>query len=113
MLRCLLLLSMIGNWLADSDWCEIYERAEISTPARIDSFLKGKHVKRSRYAQQVTLATLFQYQQTQHTNYEERRNEVSALSATATYWFTIIELETKLFMFLKSVRSADFDLFVR
>ena len=114
----MLLLSMIGDWLAGSGWSKIYKRTEISTPGRIDSFLKRKKVKRSRYAHQVTLATLVQlawqaYQQTQHTNYEQWRNEVSVLSATETYWFTTIELETKLFMFVKSVRLTDFDLFLR
>ena len=112
----MLLLSMIGDWLTGSGWSKIYERTEISTPGRIDSFLKRKKVKRSRYAHQVTLATLVQlawqaYQQTQHTKYEQWRNEVSALSATETYWFTTVELETKLFMFVKSVRLTDFDLF--
>ena len=55
----------------------------------------------------------------QHTNYEqwrnkveESRNQVSALSATATYWFTTTELETIMFMFVKSVPLADFDLFL-
>ena len=114
----MLFLSMIGDWLAGIDWCKIYERAKISTPGRIDIFLKGKHVKRSRHVHQGTLATLVQlawqaYQQTQHNNYKEWRNEVLALSATATYWFTITELKTKLFMFVKNVSSADFDLFVR
>ena len=113
----MLLLSMIGDWLAGSGWCEIYKRSEISTPGRSNSFLKVKHLKRSRYADQVTLPTLVQlawqaYQQTQHTNYEEWINEVSTLSGTATYWFTTIELETKMFMLVKSVRSADFNLFL-
>ena len=86
----MLLLSMIGDWLAGSGWCEIYKRSEISTPGRSNSFLKVKHLKRSRYADQVTLPTLVQlswqaYQQTQHTNYEEWINEVSTLSGTATY----------------------------
>ena len=43
----MLILSMIGDWLADSGWCEISERVETSTRGRTDSFLKGKHVKRS------------------------------------------------------------------
>lgn len=44
----MLIVSMIGDWLADSGWCEISERVETSTRGRTDSFLKGKHVKRSR-----------------------------------------------------------------
>ena len=93
----IMLLSMIGDWLASSGWSNIYKRAEISTAGKINSFLKRKHVKRNRYAHQITLATLVQlaweaYQQTQHTNYQEWRNKVSALSATETYWFTTIEL---------------------
>ena len=56
----MLLLSMIGDWLPGSGWCKIYEKAEISTPGRIDSFLNGEHVIQSCYAHQVTPATLVQ-----------------------------------------------------
>ena len=56
----MLLLSMIGDWLPGSGWCKIYEKAEISTPGRIDSFLNGEHVIQSCYAYQVTPATLVQ-----------------------------------------------------
>ena len=34
---------------------------EISTSGRIESFLKGSKVKRSRYSHQVTLATLARF----------------------------------------------------
>ena len=48
-------LSVIGDWLEGSGWTDILVRAEISTPGHADSFLSGKHVKRSRYVHQVTV----------------------------------------------------------
>ena len=39
-------LCVIGDWLDGSGLTNIYERSWISTPARIDSFLKGAFIER-------------------------------------------------------------------
>ena len=49
-------LSAIGDWLEGSDWTQALEKGNISTTGRIESFLPGKKVKRTRYAHQVSLA---------------------------------------------------------
>ena len=54
--------SVIGDWLEGSGWTEVYSQSGISTPGRINSFLKSSHVKRNRYAHQVTLHVLIQLQ---------------------------------------------------
>ena len=38
---------------------------------------------------------------------------MSTSSPNAYYWLTTIDLQTKLFMFVRSIREANFDLFVR
>ena len=44
------LLNAIGDRLEGSGWPGLFDKAKISTPGRVDSFLSGSHVKRSRYA---------------------------------------------------------------
>ena len=50
---------MIGSWLNGSGWVEIVEESGVSTFGKAESFLKGSHVKRSRYAHQVTACSLY------------------------------------------------------
>ena len=43
-------ISAIGDWLEESGWVNIFIRSKINTLGRIESFLDGTSVKRSRYA---------------------------------------------------------------
>ena len=57
-------LSAIGDWFEGSGWTEIYEMSDIhtSTEGRVDSFFnRGKKVKLTRYAYQVTLKVLLEF----------------------------------------------------
>ena len=111
-------LNVLGDWLSGSGWCIIFEKSNVSTAGKIESFLKGNHVKRSRYAHQLSLASLVKLakiafdKQTVHTSYNDWKNSLSKKCATANYWFTVIDLEKKLFMFVRSLREAKFHLFV-
>ena len=51
-------LNLIGNWLDGSRWVDVFKKAFINTPGRVESFLKGTNVKRSMYAHQLSLASL-------------------------------------------------------
>lgn len=70
-------------------------------------------IKRSRYAHQVTLASLATLAKDafsacdESSNYDEWKNQISNASATAKFWFTVIDLETILFMFIRSLRTSD------
>ena len=109
----------LGDWLDGSGWIDIFQKANINTPGRIESFLKGSNVKRSRYAHQVSLSSLvaisrkaFESQE-EIASYDDWKNEQRKKSINAQFWFTVIEMEILLFMFVRSLRQADFDLFVR
>eukprot|EP00794_Sanderia_malayensis_P004251 gene4251-4816_t len=111
-------LSAIGDWLEGSGWTTVFERAQISTIGRIESFLSGTKVKRSRYAHQVSLAALvtmshraFKSQQIL-CSYDEWKENLRKASATASYWFTVIDLEILMFTFISSIRTGQFELFV-
>lgn len=108
--------STIGDWLEGSGWTEIYENANISTSGRIDSFLKSSHVKRTRYAHQVTLKVLLElerdaFKRSDMNSYEELKANRINESSTALYWFTVIDLQAILFMFVRSVRESNFKLY--
>ena len=50
--------------------------------------------------------------QSEFNNYIDWRNHLMEENANASYWFWLIQLETLLFTFIKSVRDADFELFL-
>ena len=111
-------LAAIGNWLESSGWTTVFEKAQFSTVGRIESFLSGSKVKRSRYAHQVSLSALVTMARTAHESeigeqrYEEWRDNLCQKSATASYWFTVMDLEILLFIFVRSIREGDFNLFI-
>ena len=51
----MIFLDIIGTWLNGG---YLYENSGINTSGRVNRFLKGNHVKRGCYAQQITLADL-------------------------------------------------------
>ena len=48
-------LNIIGTRLDGSGWSDLNGKSGINTSGSASSFLKGSHVKRIRYAQQITL----------------------------------------------------------
>ena len=112
------LLNAIGDCLEGSGWLGVFKKAKISIPGRVDSFLSGSHVKRSWYAHVISLFALRSmvqevFQESDCSSYKDWENQLKSKSVNARYWFTVLELETLLFMFIRSLRSADFDLFRR
>ena len=111
-------MSVIGDWLEGSGWTDVYSLSGISTPGRIDSFLKSSHVKRTRYAHQVTLSVLLQLhrsalQCSEQSTYEEWKAKRMDDSVTALYWFTVTDLIVMLFMFVRSLRESNFRLYMQ
>ena len=53
------------------------------------------------------------FQESGCSSYEDWENQLKGKSVNARYWFTVLELETLLFMFIRSLQSADFDLLRR
>ena len=94
----------IGDWLEGSGWTKIYKYSSNSTPGKADSFLSCAGVpgiKKSRCAHQVSLAAFATLAneafQPEFRNYKDWKEDFNGRSATATYWFTVIELEMLLF----------------
>ena len=111
-------LDAICKWLDKFGWTNIFERAKITTTGRVESYLSGSKVKWTRYAHQVSLASLihlsilsFQKQSTIKDSATWKTAQRSH-SVNAEYWFTEIEMEALYFMFIKSVCIGDFDTFL-
>ena len=112
------LMNATGNWIQGFDSAEAFIQANITTAGRIDSFLNGSKVKRTRYTLQFSLAVLIKLlhnafdDQSEFTTYADWRNYLMEENTNASYLFQLIQLETLLFTFIKSLRDADFELFL-
>ena len=101
-----------------SPWVTIFERACMATVGCIDRFLSGLKIKRSRYAHQLSLAALIKLArqafkaQDKYLDYSGWKMHPCSQSPTVSYWFTVIDQELLLFMFIRSLREGEFPLFV-
>ena len=112
------LLSLIGDWLESSGWVETLVKSSISTLAKASSFLKGSHPKRSRYAHQVTCASLSLLMNEAYENSNDHGDLTAWIdiqkqrSIQFSHWTTVLELESTLLSFVKSLRVGDFQVFL-
>lgn len=108
-------LSVIGTWLEGSGWCEALVTSGITTSGRSEGVLKSTHIKRARYAHEVSLAALnivlFENSESESAgeNYAEYVETQRQTSPQFHYWITAMELESLLLQFVKSIRNAEFN----
>ena len=102
-------LNLLGNWLESSGWTESLVKTKITSPGKAESFLSGSHPKSSKYAHQVTRASLSllmnkAYQQSHSKNDQNSwMSEKKRLLPQFLYWCTVVELETLLLSLIKSL----------
>ena len=96
-------ISVIGNWLKGIGWVGIFKRSKVNTIQRIENFLV--YLALLVYLSNVA----FKYQ-TEFDSYDIWRNEIKKRSVNARYRLTVFNLEFILFISIKSIRNADFDL---
>ena len=72
----------LGDWLEESGWCNLLTDVEIDSAGKAVSFLNGSHVTRTRYAHQVTAATL---QILMTKTYEKHSTEKKTISDFKTW----------------------------
>ena len=116
------MLHVIGDWLRGSGLDEILVKADVTTSGRAESSILGNHVKRSRYVHQVTVASLFillRKAWESHKDTSLEKLEFSEWVAKQTdesvqflYWYQVVVLETILLMFVRSIREANFIMFM-
>ena len=114
---------MIGKLLRGSGWDSILSQAEVLTSGRAQSALNEHHIKRTRYAHQVSLMSLYLLKKTAYTEYCKNVmgppepfnmwNQRSQALPMFKFWSTIIDLELLMSRFVRSLREGDFQLYVQ
>ena len=114
---------MIGKLLRDSGWTFVLTQAQVLTSGRAQSVLNENHIKRTRYAHQVSLVSLHVLKQNAYKEYCENVlgppksfdmwNQHLQSAPQFKFWSTIIELELLMCRFVRSLREGDFKLYVQ
>ena len=111
-------LNTLGDWLEGSGWTDVLLKTNINTPGRIEAFLSGSQVKRSRCAYIISCAGLHLLLKDSYTKSgtDLSLKDWIALkkiqSVNFNYWITVFEMETMLMLLVKSLRISDFEMFV-
>ncbi|WAR11602.1 hypothetical protein MAR_025782, partial [Mya arenaria] len=115
---------MLGDWLENSGWTTALTNAEIATAGVADSFIKANSVSRTRHAHQVTACSLHcllknaysEYCTSMNSDellgYDEWMKQKSQDSAQFQFWTITLDLELKVLIFVRSIRSRNFRLYI-
>ena len=98
-------------------------QANIASSGTADSYLKVSHVTRTRHAHQVTASSLYILLHKAYSEYSQEGEEIpKSLEAWCDerakacpqfyFWFTIMELQLLVMIYLRSLREADFKLYL-
>ena len=118
-------LSTVGDWLKGSGWTSALVQANVTTLGTADSFLKVSHITHTRRAHQITLTSLFIFEKRTYENYhltlEENKVAVSfeiwckeraSRSPHFRYWEIVMEMESCILTFVRSLRERNFDMYL-
>ena len=113
----------IGKLLRGTGWGTILSQAEVLNSGRAQSSLNEHHIKRIRYAHQVSLVSLYMLKQNAYVEYcnnvmgppesYSMCNQRSQTVPQFKFWSMIIELELLMTRFVRSLREGDFPLYVQ
>ena len=117
-------LKIIGNWLTGSEWADLLVSAGIYTVGTADtaeSLLTASHLKRARYSHQITAASLrlllmeaWVNRNPQHASLDFNCwiEQMRKISTNFEYWYAVLELQSILLTFVRSIRICDFQMFI-
>ena len=119
------ILNMLGKWLDGSGWSSALVEAGVATSGRAAALLSASHVKRSRYAHQVTVASLYILQNSAYHScckelpaseeplpFEIWCQTKSKQHPQFYYWTTVMELELLMLQFIRLLREGNFYLYL-
>ena len=114
---------VVGNWLEYSGWIEALIQGNIFTAGVADSLIKVSHVARTKQAHQIIASALAlllhkafeiykkkfpQVYESIETWIDRRKRE----SLQFQYWHVAFQLELVVLSFVRSIRSANFQLYL-
>ena len=118
---------VLGDLLEGSGWTGALVEAGVASSGHADSCLKGSQVTRTRWAHQVTTSALYLLMLDAYSRYctdledgtnqkqmsmDEWRVVRSTESPQFKFWQLILDLELYVFLFIRSIRAADFLLYI-
>ena len=118
-------LKVLGDLLDSSGWTGALTQANIASSGTADSYLKVSHVTRTRHAHQVTVSSLYILLHKAYTEYSSSQEDEEGLKSLEAwcderakaspqfhFWFTILQLQLQVLIFVRSLREADFKLYI-
>lgn len=117
-------MTLIGDLLGKSGIISALTRAEVCGEGKAQSFLKASHPRRARYVHEVLSAALhilsvraydtYKIENPEmHTDFEKWKQQQSIDSAAFHFWNMILILEVLRATFVRSIRTSNFDLYLR
>ncbi len=117
-------LRMVGHWLNNSGWANALVQASVTTSGKAEAVIKASHVTRSRYCHQVSACALhllmrnaytayLHSEANEHLDFNAWRDLQSQTCPQFKFWSTALNLELMLMIFVRSVRTGDFALYVQ
>ena len=109
-------MSMIGDVLEGSGWVDALIKSGLGSPGVVESFLSSSHLKRTRYAHEVTACTLYSllrqvYQESDcDSSFDDFCDEQVKRHPQFRYWLITMRLEVILLSFVRSLRQGNFEL---
>ena len=115
---------MMGKMLRGSGWDTVLSQADVLSSGRAQSALNDHHIKRTRYAHQVSLLSLSALRRNAYSQYSSNvlgppesfemwNNRQCSDVHMFKYWSSVIELELLMCRFVRSLREGDFLLYVQ
>jgi hypothetical protein len=118
-------LKTLGSWLEDSGWTAVLVDADVASSGTADSFIKVANIKRTRKAHQVTVSALHVLLQNAYAKYQQDVDDDDCALPFDDwctqqvlqvpqfhFWYLTMQLELLLLVFLRSIRQANFSLFI-
>ena len=111
-------MPMIGDVLEGSGRVDALIKSGLGSPRVVESSLSLSHVKRTRYAHEVTACTLYSllqqaYQESDcDSSFDDFCDEQVKRHPQFRYWLIIIRLEVILLSFVRSLRQGNFELYI-
>ena len=107
---------LLGDLLQGSEWTDLVSSASIRTTGPADAIRSASHVKKATYFHQVNAVVLqWLLMEAYDANKESydvwlagRRNK----SPNFEYWFTCLEIGCLMLLFVQSITSDNFEMFV-
>lgn len=114
-------LKLLGGWLDGSGWTTALVEADVASAGTADSFLKASSVTRTRRVHQITVIALYILLQRAYSKYKDQAQRAISFADWCEqqktvpqfyYWYTAMQLQLLLLMFLKSIRVGNFKLYI-